>query len=423
MQKIKQKIYNFLRWSQRYTGTDNIYLVTGGFWLTLGRIVSLGISFLLAIAYANFLDPLTFGNYKYILSLATILLVFSLPGMGLSLIQAVARGFEGGFYRILKLKIKYGILGSLVALSLAAYYFLKGNSFLPIPLLILGLLFPFFHAFRIYSQLLTGRKLFNVRFRYITSDKFISSLILILGLILLNKIGASTNFSLIFLITIYFLVPTIIALVFYYLIRKRFKPNKKEDPQTITYGKRLSFLGIIQAVSQRLDQILVFHYLGAAQVAIYAFTIFPVDEIRGFFDVISDLAFPKFSQQTKEELKKTFFRKVFRLLILGFIIMLIYILLAPFFYKILFPKYSESILYSQLFAISFLVAGGSLPVAALDSQMATKKRYILTLFAKITMIGLMFVLVLFYGILGIIIGRMIAMFLSFLLSLWLVKKL
>lgn len=419
---IKNKSYQFLKKTEKYTGTDNIYLVKSGFWLSLLKIISLVVSFLLVIAYANFLDPVTFGNYKYILSLSTILLAFSLPGIGTALIQAIARGFEGGFYSALKLKLKYGLLGSLAAFGMAIYYLLKGNNLLPIPLMIIGILFPFFHAFKIYSSVLTGRKLFNIVFRYIASERFISSLSLILGMILLNKVAASGIVSLILLTAVYFFVPTIITFVFYNLIQKRFKPNKKEDLQTIPYGKHLTLMGIIGTLAQRLDQILIFHYLGAVQVAIYSFAIYPVDEIKGLFGTIPSLAFPKFSQKTSKEIKRTFFKKVLQLSVLGFGVMIIYIILAPIFYEIVFPQYPESILYSQVFALSILMTGG-LPVVALESQMAIRKKYILTFFSKILTIGLMFVLVLFYGIWGIIIGKIIATVFSFLLALWLVKRL
>lgn len=420
--KTKNEIYQFLKKAEKYTGTDNVYLAKSGFWLALLKIISLIISLLLAVAYANFLDPVTFGNYKYILSLSTILLVFSLPGMGTALIQAIARGFEGGFYSVLKLKLKYGLLGSLAAFGLAVYYLLKGNNLLPIPLIIIGILFPFFHAFKIYSSVLTGRKLFNIGFKYVASERFISSLFLILGVILLNRIEAPGIVGLILLTAVYFFVPVIITFIFYNLIRKKFKPNKKEDPRTIPYGKQLTLMGIVGTLSQRLDQILIFHYFGAIQVAIYSFAIYPVEEISGFLGITQSLAFPKFSQKSIKDIKKTFFKKVLQLTVLGFVIMIIYIMIAPFFYRLLFPQYQESVIYSQAFAISLLVSIG-LPVAAIESQAAIKERYILTLFSKIFKITLMFVLVLFYGIWGIIIGRTIAIFLSFLLSLWLVKKL
>ena len=65
---IKEKIYKLLRKSEKWTHTDMIYLAKGGFWLTLGQIISSVSSFALAVAFANFLPKEVYGNYKYIIS-------------------------------------------------------------------------------------------------------------------------------------------------------------------------------------------------------------------------------------------------------------------------------------------------------------------------------------------------------------------
>jgi O-antigen/teichoic acid export membrane protein len=423
MGKLKQKFYNFLRWSQQYTKTDNVYLVKGGFWVVLSKLITIVISLILSIAYANFLDPVTFGNYKYILSLAAILLMFSLPGMSVALIQAIARGFEGGFYSALRLKIKYGLLGSLVAFGLALYYALRGNHLLPVPLVIIGFLFPFFHAFKIYPSVLTGRKLFNVRFKYITLDRIISYSTLILMIILANKFAAPPIIIVTMLILAYFFVPTIVSFIFYNVIAKRFNPNKKEDSKTIPYGKHLSLMSVIRAISQRLDQILIFHYLGAAQVAIYSFAIYPVNEIRSFLDIVPGLALPKFSEKSSKEIKTTLFKKVFRLTLLYLGIMAIYIVLSSFFYKVVFPNYLESVNYSRIFALSIAMTGAPLLVTAIESQIAVKKRYALTVFSKVTRIGGMLIMVSIYGIWGIIFAALISQLLTVIFAIYLVKKL
>ena len=65
MKNLKQKIYEFLRWSQKYTETDNVYLLKGGFWLIVNQIISISTGIVLYIAFANFLSPHDYGIYKY----------------------------------------------------------------------------------------------------------------------------------------------------------------------------------------------------------------------------------------------------------------------------------------------------------------------------------------------------------------------
>ncbi len=125
---MKNWLYQFLKRSQKYTGTDNVYLAKGGFWLTLGQFFSLAAAFLSAIAFANLLDPTTYGNYRYVLSLLGILAIFSLDGVGDAVTQAVARGLEGSFYTGFKTKLKWGAIGSLIAIGAAIYYWIRGNN-------------------------------------------------------------------------------------------------------------------------------------------------------------------------------------------------------------------------------------------------------------------------------------------------------
>ena len=62
---LKQRIYKGLKWSQKYTQTDMVYLAKGGFWLGMGQIITGLASFLLTLAFANLVPKETFGTYKH----------------------------------------------------------------------------------------------------------------------------------------------------------------------------------------------------------------------------------------------------------------------------------------------------------------------------------------------------------------------
>ena len=74
MQKLKQKIYRLLRWSERWTRTDMVYFTKGGFWLSLGQIFGSLAGLVLALIYANFLPKTTFGIY-WVVSLVDLRLL------------------------------------------------------------------------------------------------------------------------------------------------------------------------------------------------------------------------------------------------------------------------------------------------------------------------------------------------------------
>lgn len=395
MQKIKQKIKDFLIWSQKYTQTDMVYLAKGGFWLTLGKIISAVSSFLLAIAFANLLDPVTYGNYKYILSLVGILGIFSLTGMGTAVTQAVARGLEGSFIKGFKTKLKWGVLGSLIAIGGAIYYWTRGNYTLPIPLLISAAFLPLMQASKIYEGFLAGKKLFNFQVKY-SSLSQVFSVGATIGALFLTK-------NLFWLIAVYFVSHTLLNYSFYLITKREFKPNKKEEPQTLSYGKHLSLIGVISTIGGHLDKILLFTLVGAGTLAVYSFAIVVPDQVRGLLKSIKALALPKFAGRTEKEIKRNIMKKLWKLFLLTGVIIVAYVMIAPSLYKIFFPKYLSSIPYSQFAILALVSFPTSLITVSFQAKMRKKELHLLNL-VSVVKIALVVSLVPFFGIWGAVIA-------------------
>lgn len=415
MKNFKQKIHNLLKWSEQYTATDMVYLAKGGFWLTLGQIVSAGSAFLLAIAFANLLPKETYGTYKYILSIAGILSISTLAGMNTAIIQAVARGYEGSFIPILKIKIYWGLMGGLASLILAGYYYFNGNTTLTISFLISAVFLPFMDSFGIYNTLLLGRKLFNVSVKYSIISQIIAVAALIAALFFTKNI---------FLILLaYFTSWTILRFIFLKITLKKFPPNNQQDSQTISYGKHLSFMNILPLIAQQLDKILLWHFLGPVQLAIYSFAIAIPNQIKSLFKNLQTLILPKFSERSREEIKTALFNKILKLGMLLIFITILYILFAPFIYKILFPEYLESILYSQIFAISIIATTlAILPTTFLQAKLAQKELYQFYTIGAIFQIAALFILIYQLGLIGAVIAKIISEFFNLICLFFLIKR-
>ena len=96
---MQNYLYRILRWSERYTRTDMVYLAKGGFWTGVKRVFGIPLGIGLSIALANLLTPEDFGVYKFVLAFAGIITAFSLTGMSTAVMQAVAQGYEGAGVR------------------------------------------------------------------------------------------------------------------------------------------------------------------------------------------------------------------------------------------------------------------------------------------------------------------------------------
>lgn len=411
---LKEKIYRLLRHSEKYIKTDMIYLVKGSFWLVLGQIISAITAFLLLLAFANLIEPSVYGNYKYLLSIFGLLSIFSLTGMGNAVSRAVARGFEGSVVDSFKTKIKWASVGSIVIIMLAIYYWLQGNNNLPIPLILAALFLPLMQASLIYGDFLSGKKIFTALTKFSSLTSVLVTFLLIIILFLTK--------NLFIIIAAYLIGYTSLNFIFFTIVLRKFKPNQKTDDQTISYGKHLSLMDILNIIANYLDRLLIFQFLGATELAIYSLAIAPPEKLKGYLKNIYTLAIPKFSLRSREEIKATIYKKMSRFALFIIVIIILYIIFIPFVFRLFFPKYLISVVYSQIFAIGLIGTTAALPQSALLSQMAKKQLYQINIIIPLVQIFLLFVLIYFWGLWGAIIARLITRVFILIFFSWGIKQ-
>lgn len=414
LETLKNKTYRFLHWTEKWTKTDMVYFAKGGFWLTLSRLVSIFSAFLLSVAFANLLPKEIYGNYKYILSLAGLLSIPTLSGMGTALTQAVAKGFEGSFLPTVKTRIKWGLIGGGGSLILAGYYFFYGNTTFTFSFLIAAIFLPFMDPLNSFDSVLVGKKLFKTSTKYDITIKIVATIGMI-GTIFLTK-------NILLIILSYFTIYTFLRLIFLKITLHRIKLNDRQDERTISYGKHLSLMDIISAITSQLDKILVFNYLGAAELSIYVFAIAMPEQMKGLLKNVYTLALPKFTQSDYQENRKSILIKMLRFSLVLSPVIIIYILTAPFLFRWLFPQYLDSIFYSQIFSISLLSAANSFPIAFLQSQRAQKKLYQYNIYSPAIQIIFLFVFIYFFGLMGMIAARVINRFINLSFAVMLVDR-
>ena len=175
-------------------------------------------------------------------------------------------------------------------------------------------------------------------------------------------------------------------------------------------------------IAEQLDKILIWHFLGSAQVAVYTFGIIPLQQAQGLFKSIGILAFPKLSQRPLQELKVNLPKKIFQFFLLLIPVVIVFILIIPFVYKIFFPKYIESIFYSQIAILILLFFPNFLLGEAIVAKMKEKEIAISSLSYSSVRIILLIILTPLYGIIGAISALLIANVLNFALLFFLFKR-
>ncbi len=401
---IKNKIYKLLRKSEKWTKTDMVYLAKGGSWITLGKIVSTFTGLTLAVIYANFLTKEEYATYKYLLSIAGFFAIITLPGLETSLTKSIARGFEGSLYKAIKERLKWSFFGSFIAIFISIYYYHKTNTTLSIGFLIIAFTAPITNSINI-GPFLQGKKLW----KYSTQLNIIKNIITFLAIasvVLLYPKALPVLF-------VTYISTALLQIIFYFHSIKKYKPNKKEDNKCIPFGKHLSLMSVIGIIAEHIDKILIWKFLGSTELAIYSFATIPVMHIQNFLKSTSILAFPKIAQQEIKIIKKTLPNKLLKFFFLLTPIIISYIILIPFIFNLLFPNYSESIIYTRLLILNILFFPQRLLSHSIVSTNKINYLYILKIINPLSKIILFIVLIPIFNIYGAIASMLISSAFSF----------
>ena len=108
-----------LRWSEKYTKTDMVYLAQAGLWTNLNFVMVSVLALFLSILFANVLPRETFGMYQYLLSLSALLTALTLAGMNGAVSQSVARGYEGDLKAAVRIHLWWNIAPTTIEIGRA----------------------------------------------------------------------------------------------------------------------------------------------------------------------------------------------------------------------------------------------------------------------------------------------------------------
>jgi O-antigen/teichoic acid export membrane protein len=414
VKNLRNRAYLLLRKSEAIFKTDMVYLTSVGIWTNLSVIISSVLALLLSVAFANLLPKEVYGIYQYLISLSALVTAVCLGGMQQAVAQSAARGNEGDLRVSLRAQLKWAIVPAGLAIGGSLYYFFQGNTMVAAALLIIALFSPLTSAFNIYNGFLGGVKQFKRLFFYG----------LITNLIYYGAIFVTITYfkNALVLLSVNLVVSAAAAVYFYFRTLRASKPNNITDAHTVSYGMHLSIMNAFGTIIYQLDSILVFHFLGAAQLAIYSFATLIPERAGGLLSFIGTAAFPKFSQRTLGEIRKSIIPQTIRAMMLGAIVALIYAVAAPYLFTLLFPKYLVAIHYTQVYALVIMFMAANLVSSALVSQRLKAELYITSFMNPILLIILQIPLLLLYGIWGMIMGRLLTDLLGILIALGLLFR-
>lgn len=409
LNKAQNSLIALLRWSERYTKTDMVYLAHGGFWLGLAQLAaSLG-AFGLTVALANLLSPEVFGEYRFLMSAFLVLAIFALPGMNTALMESTPRGFRKNIDIAFKEMMRFGFLGAGISLIVSLYYFIKGDVSLFLGFAAIAVALPLFDSSLSHISYLKSLK----EFKRVALSTTITRVLMLVA-------AVSTSIAFpehAWLILAAFLLGQIIPNLILHKITaiSHVQPHDRSDPGIVSYAKHLTAMTVLGLIAVHLDKVLIWHFLGAEELAIFFIAYAIPQEAHRFLQIVPQLAFSKFTTVQPSIIRTTLIPKLWKYFCVILIIALLYVLLCPLIFKFFFPQYTEAVLYSQVLVFSILSAAFGPIRTYLTVAKAKRALYFLFTFIPSTRIALLIIFVAQFGIWGAIIALLVETLLQIIL--------
>jgi O-antigen/teichoic acid export membrane protein len=395
---LKNRVIYLLRWSEQYTRLDMVYVASGSFWQTFGQVASNLLALGLMLVLANALPKETYGTYRYLLSLAGLLNIFTLTEMNQAVSRAVARGEEGALRSAVRYQLKWNALMMLAFLTLGLYYLSRENFAYTGALLVLGLAIPFTAAFNTYVAYLGGKRQFMLGSLF----SVLATALYVAGMI----VAVYVSGAVFWLIVVYAVTTLVASLTFYLITLWLFRPPLAPSPDTLTYGRRLSYTGFMSPIASQLDSIILSHFWGPASLAVYSVAMSIPSRSIPFVKGWVSIGLPKMAAKTREELDRSFYLRLAQGLALGLLMALAYALAAPYLFHYLLPQYTDAIFFTQLLGLSFVFALPNRYLSMLFVSQQMPGRVFVSQFTQnVIRIASYVVLGIWGGILGLVVAQ------------------
>jgi O-antigen/teichoic acid export membrane protein len=394
---------------------DAKYFIRGGFWLTVTQVTTILFGVASSVVLANHLSEHNFGTYRYLISIGVLFASFSLTGLEAAILQATAKGNLGFYLKMLPISLKYSFLASFLSLSTAVYYLFKQDYILAAGCAIISITYPFLRTHQFLPSFLQGAHLLRENMFFQSARALIISILSILVVLFSS--------SILLLLTTYLLAQIVINTAGFHLYVKRIKtPAISNDTEIkyLSFAKHTSLRNLIANLAHKWDSVIIFTLLGSVELATYTIASIIPEQIKATFKNIGTLLLHKYS--SRDDLSSPSFhnqaRKYFILFAFFLFISIIYCFAAPTLYKLLFPKYPEAVIMSQLLALSFPAAISIIPSNLLQLRIAEVRLYRLHIEGSILNIIFTTMLTLHYGLLGAVSAKIISRYTILFLAIY-----
>jgi len=382
---------------------DARYVLKGTVWIGIYQLLVASSNFLASLAFANWIAPEAYGEYKYIFSVASFLNAFAPLGFGTAIVRYTSEGYthvlKAGFRKIFVWSFGFFIL----TVATGAYYIFRGNSGLGLPLLLVACTYPIINSATAYASHLIGQQRFKESSLYAGAVSFAFSMVMIVGLLFTKSVLALAVIN----------VFSNLALNLFVYARTKDtdgKGKRLDDKEFVSYGLHQSAINFLNIAAAQIDKILVFQFAGAALLAVYVFAVAIPEQVKSLFKNTSTFILPRFAQRSLAEIRRGMPKYFLLFFIATAAVSAAYALVAPFLFGLFFKKYLDAVFLSQIYSIGLFTVAAILPQTALQAKGLHKELYISSLTSNIIQIVLDVICISFWGLWGMAAAQLVGRF-------------
>lgn len=334
-------------------------------WTLVSQLILTGLNTLLVFSLANLLDPHDFGQFKFVTTWGTLAFGLGYTGYTYIVTQKFARNepvFLGVLYKKTIQKSWYIFL---ILLGASIYYYTKDNF-----LLSLGFLLTIFTTITtLLTPLASGFYIGKKRIIFNTNIILAVTIFQVFSVLLVSYLAKN-----IFLTLTFYLLTTSIGygLSIIYAYRKNKSEigikniSESEEKYEEQSASTLNITSIVSSFAYNLDKLLLFHFVGAIQLAVYSIVLAISDQLRTPFKALSGILLPRLAlnQDSKNKALIVFFI----ITIISSLITIIFFFINPYIFRYIFPKYIDYIFISNLSLLILPLSGGGILSTYLQSQ-------------------------------------------------------
>jgi O-antigen/teichoic acid export membrane protein len=391
---------NLVNRLKRYKQDYDVFIKNTS-WTSINQVVTILLGIILSVIFARFTSKELFGEYNFLNSMIAIVSIVAIPGLNTSMLRSISRGMDGVYVKAVKLSFMWSLLGVPILFLVGGYYYFFNNQIIGLGLFTGAIFFPLIYSTNNWIALLQGKKKFDIFAKFSIIQSIIRTSTVILAIF-----SGPTNLIIIFLA---FLATGAATNIIFFFKCKQYIENQEEEEGWRRSGYKLSFNDFVTLSYDNLDKILIGIFLGPVELAIYAIAVSIVSALKGSLIQIITVISPSIFSMEKEKLK-IYLKKTFpSLILLNIILLIVIILILPFITTLLYSqKYSDSIFFAQVYAITIPLA---FILAVLNTSLISLREENVILVSRllgfILMLILYVVLIPILGIMGAIIASII----------------